>query len=54
MATFLSSAFTVTSEVDRMACRLGGPPIELARGFNIVSDGIVPGSVQIPGSGCRS
>ena len=49
--TFLSSTFEITSEVDRMACRLGGPPIELARGFNIVSDGIVPGSVQIPGSG---
>ena len=51
MAKFLSAAFTVTNEVDRMACRLAGPAIELASGFNIVSDGIVPGSVQIPGSG---
>ena len=51
LATFLESSFAISSEVDRMACRLSGPAIELARGFNIVSDGIVAGSVQIPGSG---
>lgn len=51
LANFLASDFTVTNEVDRMACRLAGPQIALAGGFNIVSDGIVPGSVQIPGSG---
>ena len=51
LATFLTAAFTVTNEVDRMACRLGGPSVALAGSFNIVSDGIVPGSVQIPGSG---
>jgi allophanate hydrolase subunit 2 len=34
-----------------MGYRLTGPRIEHSRGFNIVSDGIVSGSVQVPGSG---
>ncbi len=34
-----------------MGYRLSGPVIEHAKGFNIVSDGIVTGSVQVPGSG---
>jgi 5-oxoprolinase (ATP-hydrolysing) subunit C len=49
--TFLSSAYTVSREADRMGYRLAGPRIAHARGFNIVSDGIVTGSVQVPGSG---
>jgi 5-oxoprolinase (ATP-hydrolysing) subunit C len=49
--TFLSSAYTLTREADRMGYRLTGPKIAHARGFNIVSDGIVTGSVQVPGSG---
>ena len=31
--------------------RLEGPTIEHARGFNIVSDGTAPGSIQVPGNG---
>ena len=34
-----------------MGYRLSGPRIEHAHGFNIVSDGIVAGSVQVPGGG---
>ncbi len=49
--TFLSSAYTVTSKTDRMGCQLDGPPIEHRDGFNIISDGIVNGSIQVPGSG---
>jgi 5-oxoprolinase (ATP-hydrolysing) subunit C len=49
--TFLSSAYTVSQEADRMGYRLAGPRIAHARGFNIVSDGIVTGSVQVPGAG---
>ncbi|MEI8145473.1 MAG: biotin-dependent carboxyltransferase family protein [Alphaproteobacteria bacterium] len=49
--TFLSSTYTITAEADRMGYRLTGPQVEHAKGFNIVSDGIVTGSVQIPGSG---
>jgi biotin-dependent carboxylase-like uncharacterized protein len=50
-ATFASAAYGVSQEADRMGYRLAGPAIEHSRGFNIVSDGIVPGSVQVPGSG---
>ena len=49
--TFLSSAYTVSRDADRMGYRLAGPRIAHARGFNIVSDGIVTGSVQVPGAG---
>jgi biotin-dependent carboxylase-like uncharacterized protein len=48
--TFLTSAYRLSSEADRMGYRLSGPPIEHAAGYNIVSDGIVTGSVQVPGS----
>ncbi len=51
LETFFSATYRVTPEVDRMGCRLDGPKIEHAKGFNIVSDGIVGGSIQIPGSG---
>lgn len=51
IATFLSSAYTVTSRTDRMGCHLEGPSIEHRDGFNIISDGIVNGSIQVPGSG---
>jgi len=31
--------------------RLDGPRLEHAKGFNIVSDGIAPGAIQVPGNG---
>ena len=34
-----------------MGYRLEGPPLQHAKGFNIVSDAILPGSIQVPGSG---
>jgi biotin-dependent carboxylase-like uncharacterized protein len=51
LATFLGETFRVSREADRMGYRLSGPRIEHARGANIVSDGIVAGSVQVSGSG---
>jgi biotin-dependent carboxylase-like uncharacterized protein len=48
---FLSSVYTVSSASDRMGMRLEGPKLEHAKGFNIVSDGIAPGSIQVPGNG---
>ncbi len=38
-------------ESDRMAMRLDGAKIEHAAGFDIVSDGIAMGSIQVPGNG---
>lgn len=51
LRTFLSAPYTLTARADRMGCHLDGPPIAHADGFNIVSDGIVNGSIQVPGHG---
>lgn len=51
VATFLSGEYTVTPQSDRMGFRMDGPALEHAKGYNIVSDGIVGGSIQVPGSG---
>ncbi|TBW35355.1 biotin-dependent carboxyltransferase [Siculibacillus lacustris] len=51
VATFLSAGFRVTSRTDRMGAQLDGPAIEHADGHDIVSDGIVNGSIQVPGNG---
>jgi len=50
---FLMSTYTVTSESDRMGCRLEGTSVEhLSKGHaQIISDGIPLGAVQIPGDG---
>ena len=49
--TFLSAEYTVSPQADRMGYRLEGPALAHAKGYNIISDGIVSGSVQVPGSG---
>jgi biotin-dependent carboxylase-like uncharacterized protein len=49
--TLLHTAFTVSAASDRMGMRLDGPVLEHGRGANIVSDGIAPGSIQVPGDG---
>jgi biotin-dependent carboxylase-like uncharacterized protein len=51
IGTFLSEPFAITWQGDRMGYRLDGPPITHVGGFNIVSDGLLPGSVQVPGNG---
>ncbi|MGV3654949.1 MAG: biotin-dependent carboxyltransferase family protein [Noviherbaspirillum sp.] len=48
---FLSGRYVVSAQADRMGFRLEGPVLEHAKGYNIVSDGIVAGSIQVPGSG---
>ena len=49
--TFLNSSFNITSEADRMGYRLDGPKIIHKTGADIISDGIVFGSIQVPGHG---
>lgn len=52
IATLTGEAYRVTSEADRMGFRLSGPRIEHGeKGFNIVSDGIATGAIQVPGAG---
>ena len=49
--TFLAASYQVTRAADRMGMRLEGAPLAHTKGFNIVSDGIAPGSIQVPGDG---
>lgn len=49
--TFLREEYTVTSEFDRMGCRLEGPFIAYKETADIISDGIALGSVQVPSHG---
>jgi allophanate hydrolase len=51
IAALLSASYTVGPHADRMGFRLQGPKLAHAKGFNIVSDGVVNGSIQVPGSG---
>lgn len=51
IAAFLAGRYAVSHEADRMGCRLSGPAIGHAKGFNITSDGIPLGAVQVPGTG---
>ena len=49
--TFIESEYKVSKEADRMGIRLDGPVIEHAKGADIISDGIGPGAIQVPGAG---
>ncbi len=51
LQTFFWSEFIVSNEFDRMGCRLEGDKIEHVGDGNIITDGIVFGSVQVPGNG---
>jgi biotin-dependent carboxylase-like uncharacterized protein len=51
LRTLLESTYTVSPASDRMGMRLNGPPLQHAAGFDIVSDGIAPGAIQVPGNG---
>jgi biotin-dependent carboxylase-like uncharacterized protein len=51
LANFFSAEYQLTHEADRMAYRLAGPHIAHAGDFNIVSDGIALGAIQIAGDG---
>jgi biotin-dependent carboxylase-like uncharacterized protein len=51
IATLTSQPYVISAQADRMGYRLTGPAIEHAKGFNIVSDGIPTGAIQVPGSG---
>ncbi len=52
-AGFLAHSFKVGSDVDRMGIRLEGRKIEALaeKGYDLISDGLVNGAIQIPGSG---
>jgi biotin-dependent carboxylase-like uncharacterized protein len=49
--TFVASDYRVSKEADRMGMRFEGPTIEHSKGADIISDGIGPGAIQVPGAG---
>jgi len=51
METFLSFAYRVSPQADRMGYRLDGPIIEHLMGADIISEPIARGAVQVPGDG---
>ncbi|MBB4197959.1 hypothetical protein CCR94_05330 [Rhodoblastus sphagnicola] len=52
LAAFIAARWTVRPESDRMGLRLAGPRLaDRPEGANIVSEGVTPGAIQIPGDG---
>ncbi|MDD6615845.1 MAG: biotin-dependent carboxyltransferase family protein [Lachnospiraceae bacterium] len=51
LQTFYQETYTVSEQSDRMGCRMDGPAIESIRGTDIISDGIVFGSIQVTSAG---
>jgi len=49
--TFVESDYRVSKEADRMGIRFEGPAVEHSKGADIISDGIGPGAIQVPGAG---
>ena len=52
IATLVEQEYQISEQADRMGIRLIGPQLEhSAKGYNIVSDGIPTGAIQVPGNG---
>ena len=51
LAAFFAGPWTVGARSDRMACFLQGPRLSHHKGYNIVSDGVAMGAIQVPGEG---
>jgi allophanate hydrolase len=51
VAAFLEAEFRISPSADRMGMRLDGPLLQHLRGWDIVSDAITTGAIQVPGSG---
>ena len=48
---FLNSKYAISPSSDRMGYRLEGPSIAHARGADLLSEGMVVGSIQVPANG---
>jgi biotin-dependent carboxylase-like uncharacterized protein len=48
--TFLAAEWRISKDADRMGLRLEGPELAHRESYNIVSDGIVTGAIQVPGT----
>jgi biotin-dependent carboxylase-like uncharacterized protein len=51
VAALLDAEFRISTSADRMGMRLDGPRLRHRQGWDIVSDAIATGAIQVPGSG---
>jgi biotin-dependent carboxylase-like uncharacterized protein len=51
LAHLLEAEFRISAHADRMGMRLDGPALPHRQGWDIVSDAIATGAIQVPGSG---
>jgi biotin-dependent carboxylase-like uncharacterized protein len=51
ITTLLNEEFRISQSADRMGMRLDGPLLQHRCGWDIVSDAIMTGAIQVPGSG---
>ncbi len=51
LASFLAGPWRVSATSDRVGCRLEGEPLRHVGPAEILSDGMVPGSIQVPPDG---
>jgi 5-oxoprolinase (ATP-hydrolysing) subunit C len=51
LAQFFGETYCLARQSDRMGYRLEGAPLRHAKDFNIVSDAIALGAIQVPGDG---
>jgi len=51
IAAFRDGPWRVSTRADRMAFFIDGPTLAHVSGYNIVSDGIAMGAIQVPGNG---
>jgi antagonist of KipI len=49
--SFLSTAFSVAPESDRMGARLDGPKLDRVEEADLLSEAVAPGTVQVPPNG---
>ena len=50
-AALTGTAFTVSADNNRQGMRLAGPPLALTHKLELLSHGIMPGTIQVPPSG---
>ncbi len=51
VSILLNAEFRISKDADRMGMRLDGPALRHREGWDIVSDAIATGAIQVPGSG---
>jgi biotin-dependent carboxylase-like uncharacterized protein len=51
LTRFFSESYAVGAASNRLGCRLAGPRLEAVGSAEIVSDGMLPGSIQVPPDG---